>query len=340
MIFICTSLNIGMALSQSKNMEIKGCVCVLPQTEKNNMDLPFLTQEERLDFVKHTGISHRRIAKKSDHIVDYFELGMRDLLSGLQWHPEEIQVLICVSQTPNIPFPSMSNQLHSKLGMSSSCLCYDINLGCSGFVYGLHTISQLLQSFNETGLKAILCCGDFSSRIIAENDSATVPIFSDGISVTGIEKTKDSHPLYFHLESIGSGVEAIQYDLNKGAMHLNGIDVFQHSVLYVPKNIKALSAFAQMPIEQIDFFILHQANKLINQSIAKKLNLSYDQFPSSIESFGNTSSASIPLTLVLHQNETSQKDSTYCLSGFGVGFSIGSMICRMPKLIYSKLLAL
>jgi 3-oxoacyl-[acyl-carrier-protein] synthase-3 len=327
-----------MALLRSKNIQIKGCVAVLPEGETDNLDIPFLTTEEKLDFVKHTGIRHRRTAKKTDQIIDYFELGLSDLLAGLKWQANEIQVLICVSQTPNIPFPSMSNQLHAKLGLSSECICYDINLGCSGFVYGLQTIGQLLQGMEGFGKKAVLCCGDFSSRIIQQNDSSTEPIFSDGISVSGIEKTTEGMDMDFYLQSIGSGVEAIQYDLKKEAMQLNGIDVFQHSVLHVPKNIKALSTFAQLSLEEIDFFILHQANKLINESIAKKLGISYAHFPTSIETYGNTSSASIPLTLVLQQNETSKQESTYCFSGFGVGFSIGTMITRMPKLIYSNLL--
>ncbi|MFM6935235.1 MAG: 3-oxoacyl-ACP synthase III family protein [Flavobacteriales bacterium] len=325
-----------MALLQSKGIHLIGSVVVLPTETTDNLDLSFLNQEAKENFIKHTGIRYRRIAKKEDRIEAYFDKGISEILDDLQWDVNEIQVLICVSQTPSTKFPSMANQLHANWKMTSSCLCFDINLGCSGFVYGLQLVSQLLNGFSEKNVKALLCCGDFSSRIIQKNDSATEPIFSDGISVTAIEKLPLFSEWFFHLESISSGVDAIKYDLDKGAMELNGIDVFQHSVQFVPKNLYSLFSFADIHQEKIDYFILHQANRLINQSIAKKLQCNIERFPSSIEQFGNTSSASIPLTLILQQNETSSGEATYCFCGFGVGFSIGSVLLKMPPLKLAK----
>ncbi len=327
-----------MALLRSKGIQIQGSVVVLPQESFDNFDLDYMSQDDKAHFVKHTGIRYRRNASSNDRIEAYFEKGISELLNGLQWEAKEIQVLICVSQTPSTPFPSMANQLHANWEMSSSCICFDVNLGCSGFVYGLQMIHQLLHGFAETDTKGLLCCGDFSSRIIQKNDAATEPIFSDGISVTAIQKSTSESELFYHLESFASGVDSIRFDPEKGAMELNGIDVFQHSVQYVPKNLTALIEFAQTKIESIDFFILHQANQLINQSIAKKLQCTIEHFPSSIEQYGNTSSASIPLTLILHQNETSIRQATYCFCGFGVGFSIGSLILQMPQLKYAKLI--
>jgi 3-oxoacyl-[acyl-carrier-protein] synthase-3 len=213
--------------------------------------------------------------------------------------------------------------------LDNKTMCYDINSGCSGFVYGLQTIQSIMQGFNQENVRALLCCGDLSSQLIEENDNTTKPIFSDGISIIGIESTDDKSEItgYFNLETAGQGQSAIF--TSKGAddkkyMRLNGIDIYNYSVKYVPKNIIDLLEFASKELNFPDYYIFHQANKLINESIRKKLGLDELVVPSSLYEFGNTASASIPLTLNTIWEDQSKKSGWILISGFGVGFSMAS----------------
>jgi 3-oxoacyl-[acyl-carrier-protein] synthase-3 len=212
-------------------------------------------------------------------------------------------------------------------------MCYDINLGCSGFVYGLHTLSALLNSLNKLNARAILCCGDLSSQLIQENDYTTQPIFSDAASVIAVSKNAETFS-YFNLETSGSGQKAIYKEDN--FMKLNGIDVFNYSLTMVPNNILNLLSFADKKIDLPYMFIFHQANKLINEAIRKKLVLTENKTPSTLFEYGNTSSASIPLTLCKHWN--SETPNWVLFSGFGVGFSLASALIYLNNSIHLSII--
>ena len=332
-----------MALSKSIGIQVKGIINLTPKNSEDNLTLDLLSQEERAALIKHTGIRYRRVNPNDNiGVKDYFNVGVEKLLKKLNWNKESIDILICVTQTPKIAIPSIACQIHGDLDFESHVLCYDINSGCSGFVYGLHTISQLLAGIDKSGARAVLCCGDISTSLIDSNDRSVRPIFSDAVSVIGIEKTDDqSISGYFHLETMGKGQNAIRTESDGNGnsfMRLNGIDVFNYSVSHVPTNIQKLVDFSKIPTEEMDAFIFHQANKLINDSIAKKAGLDSSKVLSSLFEFGNTASASIPLTLGTAWNDLSVKSKWILIAGFGVGFSIASaminfnpIICEPPE---------
>jgi 3-oxoacyl-[acyl-carrier-protein] synthase-3 len=319
-----------MALIKTFGSTIKGIVSVVPKSTEDNLDLPTISIEDKESLIKHTGIRFRKIAPNFDvDIKDYFEIGIETLLSKLNWEKASIDILICVTQTTTTSIPSVSCRLHGDMKLDNKTMCYDINSGCSGFVYGLQTIQSIMQGFNQENVRALLCCGDLSSQLIEENDNTTKPIFSDGISIIGIESTDDKSEItgYFNLETAGQGQSAIF--TSKGAddkkyMRLNGIDIYNYSVKYVPKNIIDLLEFASKELNFPDYYIFHQANKLINESIRKKLGLDELVVPSSLYEFGNTASASIPLTLNTIWEDQSKKSGWILISGFGVGFSMAS----------------
>jgi 3-oxoacyl-[acyl-carrier-protein] synthase-3 len=218
----------------------------------------------------------------------------------------------------------------------------DINLGCSGYVYGLQQTWGLIQNRIQGQGRALLCCGDISG-IMIQDDKTTTPIFSDAISVTALEfdgsKSQPEEISYFNLETMGSGHTAIrsEYDSNnKEVMRLNGIEVFNYSVQFVPKHIKEL--LAEVPTLPIGVTVLHQANKLINDAIAKRIPLPESAFPSTLFQYGNTASASIPITLVDYLcNQPKENYPKYALlSGFGVGFSMGSAVVPIRSNIYTS----
>lgn len=326
-----------MALSKFSGPEIVGIVNVVPQNTEDNLALDLLSLDERIALVDHTGIRFRKVASPTDSIEMYVEKAVSRLLEKMKWNASEIDVFICVTQSQQMPIPSISCRIHGNLKMGSQTLCYDMNSGCSGFVYGLNTVYALLAGMGKVNGKAILCCGDLSTHLIEPNDKSVRPIFSDGVAAVAIENSVDeaSNASFFNLETDGSGQHAIEMQTtfkNENFMRLNGIDVFNYSVRSVPQNITDLFQFAGISPETVDLFVFHQANKLINESIRKKLNVPAEKVPYSLYDYGNTASASIPMTIATDWKRDSMNSGWLLLSGFGVGFSIGSALVHFNPL--------
>ena len=323
-----------MAINEIRNCSIKGIVNILaPTTELNSEIIDF----DADSFQLRTGISTRKVSTSiKNPIKDYFSQGLEKLINKLNWNVTEVDVLICITQTPDILFPSIATRLHGDFGFSSKTLCFDINLGCSGYVYGLQVAMSLLNSLQTEVSKAIICVGDISSRVIPNEDTSLRPLFSDGVSVTAIEKNPlNLFTTFFNLETFGSGSEAIKSVTENGlqVMKMNGIDVFNYSFQYVPVSIKKLFSTYNLSTSEIDFAIFHQANKMINEAIRKSVGFSDNQTLYSIEKYGNTAIASIPITLSEHKEKVIQKETKVIFCGFGVGFSIATCVLTLEKSI-------
>lgn len=314
-----------MAFTTHSGIHIKAIVNVIPANQTDNLELAIIDADQRPKLVDYTGIRYKRIS--NEPVKNLFKKGIEEALLATNWSINDIDVLICVTQTAELSIPSISCILHGHFNFDCNTLCYDINSGCSGYVYGLQTVASILATISKPNPKALLCCGDVSSHLLAQNDTSTQPIFSDAISVTAIEKNENNTPMYFNLETYGKGQKAIFSELDetgKEVMRLNGIDVFAYSVKHVPQNIKSL--LAKWPNLHPSLFVFHQANKLINDAITKNLNLQKHQVPSSLHKYGNTASASIPITIATCNFDV---ETWILLSGFGVGFSVASAILKL-----------
>lgn len=326
-----------MALAVTKGAQIAGIVSVFPPDTEDNAQLTIIPENEREALIALTGIRYRKIASPELKIGDLFKSAIEKLVTRLSWDSASIDVLICVTQSPDKPLPSVSCRLHGELGWKPNTLCFDINSGCSGFVYGLYTVNALLAGMNKKGARAVLCCGDISSQFTDPNDRAVKPVFSDAVSAIGIEigDNLDEITGYFNLETDGSGRDAIKagYPSDEDAyMRMNGIDIFNYSLKHVPHNVNDVLTHAQKSIDFPDLFVFHQANKLINESIRKKINIPAEKVPYSLYEFGNTASATIPLTLGTVWEQQSVQSGWILVSGFGVGFSMASGLIRFnPK---------
>ncbi len=235
-------------------------------------------------------------------------------------------------------------------------MAFDIGLGCSGYVYGLSVIAQFLQ--NGQLKKGLLISGDISTISANYEDKSTYPLFGDAVTATAISYEEGAEEIPFNLENDGKGFEAIiirdggaRNQLNDettvvknfghGINHaprdleLNGLDVFSFSIKEPPKNITQLFENSNQSKEAIDYFIFHQANKLIIDTIRKKLKIDVDKVPFSLTKYGNTSSASIPLTICDQLTEKS-KNKKMLLCGFGVGLSWGSCIINTKDILCLK----
>jgi 3-oxoacyl-[acyl-carrier-protein] synthase-3 len=308
-------------------------------------------------FEKSTGIHSRRIAPKEVTCSDLCLHAAEKLLGDFEVL-DAIDLLIFVSQSPDHFLPATSIILQEKLGISSHCLAFDVNLGCSGYVYGLNIISQFMEKGQFK--KALLLAGDKSTISTHPEDKSTSPLFGDAGTATLISYDKTAGPWFFNSGSDGKGKDSIiipgghsrhpygTFDEKDDAfdggvrslkhLHMDGLSVFNFALKHVPSTIAAVLSFANETAESVDYFVLHQANGLITNTIAKKLKVPHAKFLTSIENFGNTSSASIPLTICVNDDvlwDNSPKKWLFC--GFGVGFSWATL-CFESNVFKTKLL--
>lgn len=277
-------------------------------------------------------------------------------MDSLGWQATELRIIVLVTQTPDLITPATAALLQDRLGCSSDCAAFDVNLGCSGYVYGLWTVASLLQGMPD-GTKALLLAGDVSTACISPDDRSTVPLFSDAGSATALIKDSSIRtPLHFALSTNGAAKEAIWIpeggyrqpfrpesvtfqDHGNGIVRrpidliLNGIDVYQHASRSWPQQVTSLAGHAGFPLEKIDYAVFHQANKVINEMVRKRSGLSEEQTRTSLWNLGNSGTASIPVTLAYCLRDAlTSGPNTLLLSGFGVGLSWATMIGRVETL--------
>lgn len=351
-----------MACFEVANVEISGIAACVPSAIEDNLALEMFQGDEAAKFVASTGVRFRRIAAPDTTASDLCYHAALKLIDDLLWKKDEIDCLLFVSQTADYITPATSCVLQHRLGLSTECHAYDISSGCSGWVYGLSSIASLMQ--NGGFRKALMLVGDTSLKICSKTDRSTWPLFGDAGTATALEYKPGAKSLKFHTATDGSGMDAImipdggfrnpfsmkslQSEINEEGIErnrlqtiLNGMDVFSFGITNVPVSIHRLANFFRFELSEIDIFAFHQANRFMLEKIRKKLLLESEKVPYSLEKFGNTSSATIPLTLVTERAEalrtTRQK---IVATGFGVGLSWGSVCFETDRIVCSTLVEL
>lgn len=306
-----------MAIFTTTNCSIDAIVSCVPTTVVKTSDYSEITESEQQLFTKTTGIIERRVANSNTTCSDLCFEAASDILEKFKCK-DAIDILIFVSQSPDYFLPATAIILQHKLGLSKNCIAFDVSLGCSGYVYGLSIIANMLQSGQLK--KALVLVGDKSTISTSFTDKSTYPLFGDAGTATLISYQEGSKPWHFNLQSDGSGEEAIKirdghsrYPYSESSeklvsvdlgilrapkhLALDGMEVFNFALREAVPNIKSLLTYAQVDAAELDYLVLHQANKLINESVRKKMKVEPEKVPFSIDLFGNTSSASIPLTI-------------------------------------------
>lgn len=350
-----------MAFLNIPNVKISGISACVPKEIDHNKKLP-ISKVEIDKLISAVGIEEKRISPQSICTSDLCYSAAEKLISDLKWDKKDIDCLVFVSQTPDYILPATSCILQDRLGLSEECLTKDISLGCSGWVYGLNTISSILSVSKGSVKKALLLVGDTSSKTSSRTDKSIWPLFGDAGTATAIEFDESSSDMHFHLASDGSGEKAIkindggfrnqfsekslQYNKDENGiekndlqLHLDGMDVFSFAISKAPESVKKLCEQYSLQTEEIDFFLFHQANLFLNERIRKKLKLPTEKVPYSLKHFGNTSSASIPLTYVVSNTGSTFKNrKNHIGCGFGVGLSWGSVYFETENLVCSPLI--
>ncbi|MCR4754941.1 MAG: ketoacyl-ACP synthase III [Lachnospiraceae bacterium] len=284
-------------------------------------------------FIKMTGVTGRYDAGIRQTTSDFCYVAAKELLQKKDVLRDDIGLLVFVSQTPDYGLPATAFVLQSRLGLSKNCIAFDVNLGCSGFTYGLNIVSSIMKT--NSIKKALLLCGDTSAKhrkpdVIKNTHSATM-LFGDSGTATLLERCEDQE-IYTSSMSDGDGYNVIfepygrwRNPIAPKGIQLSTMDdlgVFQFSTDRVPDLINKTMIKLNTTPDDYDCLVLHQANLLILKQIAKKTGFSMDKTKISIDVFGNTSSSSIPITLVRHYGDEMNTSKIHALMcGYGVGLS-------------------
>ena len=342
-----------MAFLNYNNVHIVGMSVGVPKRKVCNLDIADIsTDYDAASFVEVTGVKERRIGELT--VSDLAVPAANQLLEEVGWEKSTIDGLVVVTQHGDYIVPATSCILQDKLGLSKECMAMDISLGCSGWVYGLSSLVGMMSSGNLH--RCLLICGD-ARRRVEFND----PLFGFAATVTALEYKEGANEMLFHLGTDGSGFDAIIIP-DGGARNqitpssfvpqeiegreyiplqsrMKGMDVFSFGITTAPKSVKKLADYYGFDYSAYDYLVLHQANMKMNGMIAKKLKFPDEKVPSSMWEFGNTSSASIPLTIATQIGDQCRNGHVKLLCcGFGVGLSWGTVALGVDHLVIPDLI--
>lgn len=313
------------------NIYIKSILSLVPSIVFNIKKK--IGQNERLSRVTRViGVKKCYKSKKNQTTVDLFCEAAEKIIKKNKLSKNKINLLICVTQTPDYLMPSCSNIVHQKINLNDKCAAFDINLGCSGYVYGLWVIMSLMKNFKNDET-ALLLTGDTISKTIKRKDIENKLLFGDGVSATilGIKKNQRA---YFEIGSANDGYNKLCIN-NSGlkrksnllpTFYMDGKEVFQFAIKNVPIMISKL--LNKIKKKKVNFYVLHQANFFMLKKIFELLDIKKNKRVYSIQDYGNTSSASIPISIC---SKLKNKKKNIIMAGFGSGFSFAACFLNLSS---------
>ena len=335
-----------MAILDYKDIGISAvAACVPKRVEKNESLAGLLSAEELQKTVEFVGIKEKRYVDDGVCASDLCFKAAQKLLDDNSIDRSEIDALIFLSQTPDYRQPATAPSLAHRLGLTTGVLSFDVNLACSGYIYGLATAFAFAS--NPGVRKVLLLAGETRSKTISMNDKGMVPLFGDAGTATLIESGNFGASA-FSLNSDGSKLKVLQMTYGgyrnpscgkEETLQMDGMEVFNFGIRAVPSDIRKMLNHIGKTIDDVDLLIYHQANKFMTDFFSKHLKISPENTPYSLDRFGNTSSASVPLTMVseLHDSTKYPRRESVLFSGFGSGLSWGTAWLNLSKTKVSEL---
>lgn len=334
-----------MAIITYKDVGITAMAACVPSNVIDNYhyDLDIWPKEEVKKVVDKIGIAERRFADENVCSSDLCFAAAKKLIADNNIDRSEIDLLVFLSQTPDYRMPATSILLQDRLGLPMTTMAFDICLGCSGFISALNVVYAMMQ--NQGFRKALLLNGETRSKVYSRKDRREAFIFGDAGIAALIERDVKFGESHFSLNSDGSRGKLIMIpgggyrNMSSAATleekvvdefgnirsdeqgHMDGADVFNFVIIEVPKDINRLMKATNQDIKQMDYYVFHQANAFINNYIATKLKLEREKIPWTIQKFGNTSSVSVPLTIISELKDKMDGKKNILMSAFGVGMA-------------------
>lgn len=316
-----------------ENVVIKGVASSVPEKIEKNRERFALDSDGLEKIIFSTGVSEKRVADENTETSDLCLYSARRLLEQINWQANELDALIFVTQTPDYQLPATSCILQQKLGMRNDTLCFDISLGCSGYVHGLQVASSLI---NNGMRKVLLLVGDTISKLVAKDDRSTGVLFGDAGTATCLEHCSRAKPSYYLSGTDGSGLNSIivkpenakpkSRGVISGDLVMIGADVFTFTIKRIPEIVKSALLASGKTVDDIDLFVFHQANEMMLKHLLKKCKIPNHKFLIEMERVGNTSGASIPVALSCKESKQGLSLEYSMLVGFGVGLSWGASV--------------
>lgn len=334
-------------------VRIAGLRAVVPQQRHSFVEDPgVFTEEEVTKLCAVIGVRERRVLPRPYCASDLCVAAAEGLMSQLGWDPASVEVLIFVSQDADYVLPATACVMQKRLGLPTSAAAFDVPLGCSGYVYGLWIAARLLGG--STARRALVLCGDNATRHLHPEDRATLPLFGDAGSATALEVDPTAPPIPVVIGTDGAGAPHIfvkaggkrhclippvggkaAVDDPEGAaqlerdsrLALNGAEVFSFTLRAVPPLLREAMEHANTDLDAVDWVVLHQANAFMLEHLRKRVKAPTEKFVIDMQTFGNTSSASIPLAICNRLGASMASGARKTLmAGFGVGWSWGAMV--------------
>ena len=338
-----------MAYLSFQDIGISAMAAALPKKRIDNYSYTdYFPKEDVKNLVDKIGVFERRFADTDTCSSDLCYAAAEKLIHDNNIDKSEIDLLVFISQTPDYRMPATSITLQHRLGLPHQCIAFDISLGCSGFIYALSVVYGLMQG--KQIRKALLLDGETRSKVYSPKDRRSAFLFGDAgvaILIENGEKYGKSHFSlnsdgskanlimiksggYRHMSSVESLTEHVVDEYgnirNDEQGYMNGGDVFNFVIREIPSDITNILNKSNKTIQDIDFVVLHQANNFINSYILKKMKIDASIAPQSIAKYGNTSSVSVPLTIISELKDKLNEKKEILLSAFGVGMTWASAI--------------
>lgn len=345
-----------MAYWEIKNVALRGVTGTVPNNPVKTADLPYFTPEEADTFDATVGIKNRYIAPNDVCASDLCFDAAERLIAGLEWEKESIDVLVFASVTGDYKTPPTSAILQDRLGLPSTTFVVDLPMGCCGCMYGINVAGNMLSA--GTAKRALVLVGDTAMRMGNPNDKSRGPLFGDSGTALALEYDTTASDIIIDFNTMGSGYQAlmtphggyrhpvtqesfIEEDFGNGIIRapkdalINGMDVFSFAITKPPLSVKKMLENQGLDKDKdIDFFLIHQANKLIVDRLVKKLKLPVEKVPYNLQEFGNLGGASILMLMVSEiAEELSSRPLTLLCSSFGLGLTWGTMAIKTQRLI-------
>lgn len=312
-------------------------------------------------IINNTGVIEKREAEEGVTATDMCIAAAKPLIESLEWDPKSIDALILMTTLPDYIMPASAHRAQHELGLDNRCLVFDMTLGCSGFTHGMIVFNSLV----ESGLikRGLLLCGEMTSdrfrprlaKAVQRTDLANALLFGDAGTATAVT-AGDPQVRATSFGADGSGVEHIIVPGGLGKSYwspelfervadeegnerrpidliLEGPKILTFTMKRVPPMLTELCEGAGWDKDEIDIYALHQANKFMLTFLARKMKIDKAKVPFSIEKFGNTSSASIPLTMITRCQARLQQRTKWAMMGFGVGLSWSGLMMETDEIL-------
>lgn len=334
-----------MGILRYNNVGITSITACVPKRVYKNENLRDIMPADEVDkLVKSIGIEEKRLADENVTSSDLCYKAARRLIDENQIDPESIDMLLFLSLTPDYVTPPTSCVLQHRLGLPETCGALDLSMACSGFIYALSV--AFAYASNPSVNKVLVCVGETMSKLANPKDKVNFPLYGDAGIACIVEKGEFGDSTFL-LTSDGEGEKSVivpargfrnpltaesleEKEYENGNIRrlteitMNGVDTFNHAVRVIPKQVKMLMQAANFTADDVDYLVAHQANKFMIDFIIKRMKFDPNKAPFCIQKYGNTSCASVPLTIVSELEGKMEGKKRLLFTSIGAGWSYAS----------------